>query len=115
MYASKSELDSQLTYSQVKTLIQELGRDKFEELSQHGLNIGMLKAACELEISPRYIEASYEGYFRCDEDFVQDRVTEQHDQLMSTKPSYIRIDWEATTRDYMQNYGSHNGHIFFAT
>ena len=112
MYASK--LDSELTYSQAKNLIQELGRAKFEELSQNGLNIGMLKAACELEISPRQIEDSYEGHFRCDVDFVQDRIFEC-DDFMATKPSYIRIDWEATTRDYMQSYASHNGHIFFAT
>ena len=101
---------TELTYTQTKSLLDELGRPKVKELIENDMD--MLKAACNLGISPRYIEDSYSGYWATDKEFVQYLLNEQDSRFLYDKPSYIHIDWAATARDLMQNYGEENGYYF---
>ena len=52
---------SDLTYTQTKGLISQLGRDEVDSLvKQHGIE--MMVAACELGIQADNIESSYHGF-----------------------------------------------------
>lgn len=54
---------------------------------------------------------SYFGQYNSDEDFAQD-ILEQDGSIPENLPSYIYIDWEATTRHLMYDYMSSNGYYF---
>jgi len=104
---------SDLTYTQTKGLIAQLGRDKVVSLiKQH--SIEMLVAACELSIMADSIEDSYRGFSMSDKEFVQDMLYETDSETIFNLPSIINIDWEGTTIDVMMDYSEHNGHYFRA-
>ncbi len=104
---------SDLTYTQTKGLIANLGRNKVDSLiKQH--SIEMLVAACELSIQADNIESSYQGFSMSDKEFVQDMLYETDSETIFNLPTIINIDWEGTTIDVMMDYSEHNGHYFRA-
>ncbi|WP_345200712.1 antirestriction protein ArdA [Chryseobacterium ginsengisoli] len=54
---------------------------------------------------------SYYGEYSSDEDFAQTTL-EQDGSIPENLPSYIYIDWEATTRHLVYDYMSSNGYYF---
>jgi len=101
---------SDLTYTQAKGLIANLGRNKVDSLiKQH--SIEMLVAACELSIQADSIEDSYQGFWQSDKDFVMDLLYDLYD-LEQLLPHFIAIDWEITARAVMTDYSEDNGHYW---
>jgi len=102
---------SDLTYTQTKGLISQLGRDEVDSLvKQYGIE--MLVAACELGIQADSIESSYHGFSVSDKEFVQDMLYDANG--LGELPHYICIDWDATTDTIMTDYSEHDGHYFQA-
>ena len=101
---------TELTYTQTKSLLDELGRPKVKELIEN--DIDMLKAACNLGIPPRHIEGSYEGYWVTDKEFAQDYLHKYDSRFLYDMPKYVHINWDATIKDLMQHYGEENGYYF---
>lgn len=57
------------------------------------------------------VENNYCGEYKSDIDFVQD-LLEQTGEIPQNLPSYICIDWEATSRNIMFDYSESNGYYF---
>jgi len=99
-----------LTYTQAKQCIKDLGRGGLEDLiKQYGEDV--IVSAFDCDVQPADIEEAYSGEFSSDEDFAQD-LLESCGDIPKNLPVYIHIDWEATARDIMMDYGEANGHYF---
>ncbi|MEY8761263.1 antirestriction protein ArdA [Chryseobacterium tongliaoense] len=57
------------------------------------------------------VSESYYGEYNSDEDFVQEML-EQDGSIPENFPSYIIIDWEKTTHNFMYDYSTSNGYYF---
>ena len=89
--------------SEAKMVIDEIGRDAFEE---HGGSL--IEAALNCNINPEDIAEAYCGKFFDDINFVQDIL----DERVCDLPPYIYIDWERTARLVMMDYCEHDGYYF---
>jgi hypothetical protein len=53
----------------------------------------------------------YQGQWDDDETFVM-RLLEDTGMIPSDLPNFIRIDWETTAENVMDDYVEHRGHYF---
>ena len=70
----------------------------------------VFEAARECGIELESVNEAYSGYWRDDEEFVQDLLESTGD--LPKLPFYIHVDWESTARDIMMDYCEHDGHYF---
>jgi antirestriction protein len=56
-------------------------------------------------------EEAYQGAHDNDVEFVQ-QLLEDCGDIPDDLPHYVHINWEATARDVMMDYSSHDGHYF---
>lgn len=100
-----------MEYSQAKQCIQELGRDKMEELIET-YSAEALEAAIECGVNLEDFEEAYQGSFKSDGDFAEEMAESMGsiDRNAAWPNSYI--DWERAARDLMMDYSEHNGHYF---
>ena len=86
--------------------------DYMEAVKASHLDPEVFLAGTALDIPYDKIEETYQGEWRSDEDFVTN-LLDTTDGIPDL-PNYIKIDWEGTTRDIMQNYnyGEWDGHYF---
>jgi len=99
-----------MTYSEAKTVIEEIDRNGLEELiDQYGEEV--IQAALACDVSPGDIEEAYAGQYDSDEDFTEE-LLESCGDIPKDLPCYVHIDWSATAHDIMMDYSEHSGYYF---
>jgi hypothetical protein len=73
--------------------------------------IEVFQAAYECDIPFEDIDEMYQGQWDDDETFVM-RLLEDTGMIPSDLPNFIRIDWETTAENVMDDYVEHRGHYF---
>ena len=98
-----------MKYSTAKQAIDDIGRDKLEELIDQ-YSIEAVEAAVECDVALSNFEEAYQGEHDSDEAFVQQLLEDTGD--IPKLPHYIHIDWERTAHDVMMDYCEAEGHYF---
>jgi len=101
-----------MKYTQVKEAINDLGREKLEELiKEYGIDVveGYINAGNSLND----FEEAYQGNYDSDEDFAEQLCNNLYDlgKKENWHPSWY-IDWERVAHDLMMDYFEVNGHYF---
>ena len=73
--------------------------------------VEVFQAAYECDIPFEDIDEMYQGQWDDDETFVM-RLLEDTGMIPSDLPNFIRIDWETTAENVMDDYVEHRGHYF---
>ena len=73
--------------------------------------IEVFQAAYECDIPFEDVNEMYQGQWDDDETFVM-RLLEDTGMIPSDLPNFIRIDWETTAENVMDDYVEHRGHYF---
>lgn len=71
---------------------------------------GMLEAAFNLSVSPENVDEAYCGQFRDDAEFAESTFESIYG--LEAMPSWVVVDWEATSVDLMMDYGESEGYYF---
>ena len=80
--------------------------------AENDLDMDIIVAALECEVSPSQIKEAYSGTFNSDEEFAEDLAEQIGAIDQNAKWPYDCIDWEKAARDIMLDYSSHNGYYF---
>ena len=97
-----------------EALNKRFNTDQYEEFFEtyyksYG-NIDVFVAGIELCISIESIEDAYSGSFTTDADFAEQLARDLYD--FKDIPSWVEIDWDATSVNIMYDYSEHDGHYF---
>jgi hypothetical protein len=100
--------------------LEDLGISNSDELYEfcdifysdnNSYEIEVFQAAYECDIPFEDIDEMYQGQWDDDETFVM-RLLEDTGMIPSDLPNFIRIDWERTAENVMDDYVEHRGHYF---
>ena len=94
--------------------VMNMTKDQLEIIQVNDWDEDAVKAYLELGMGDDDLndfEEAYQGYFPTDERFVQGLLEDTGD-IPKDLPSYVYIDWEATTRDIMMDYSEEGGYYF---
>lgn len=100
--------------------LEDLGISNSDELYEfcdifysdnNSYEIEVFQAAYECDIPFEDIDEMYQGQWDDDETFVM-RLLEDTGMIPSDLPNFIRIDWETTAENVMDDYVEHRGHYF---
>ena len=100
--------------------LEDLGISNSDELYEfcdifysdnNSYEIEVFQAAYECDIAFEDIDEMYQGQWDDDETFVM-RLLEDTGMIPSDLPNFIRIDWETTAENVMDDYVEHRGHYF---
>ena len=75
------------------------------------LNLEVFIAGMMLDIDILSIEDTYMGEHDSDEIFAQEVTSDEYN--LKGLPSYVIIDWELSSKEFMLDYKEHYGHYFF--
>jgi hypothetical protein len=100
--------------------LEDLGISNSDELYEfcdifysdnNSYEVEVFQAAYECDIPFEDIDEMYQGQWDDDETFVM-RLLEDTGMIPSDLPNFIRIDWETTAENVMDDYVEHRGHYF---
>ena len=100
--------------------LEDLGISNSDELYEfcdifysdnNSYEIEVFQAAYECDIPFEDIDEMYQGQWDDDETFVM-RLLEDTGMIPSDLPNFIRIDWETTAENVMDDYVEHRGQYF---
>jgi hypothetical protein len=100
--------------------LEDLGISNSDELYEfcdifysdnNSYEIEVFQAAYECDIPFEDVNEMYQGQWDDDETFVM-RLLEDTGMIPSDLPNFIRIDWETTAENVMDDYVEHRGHYF---
>ena len=100
--------------------LEELGITNTDELYEfcdifysdnNSYEVEVFQAAYECDIPFEDVNEMYQGQWDDDETFVM-RLLEDTGMIPSDLPNFIRIDWETTAENVMDDYVEHRGHYF---
>mgnify|MGYP003495948259 CR=1 FL=1 len=102
-----------MKYTQVKEVINDLGREKLEELiEEYGIDV--VEGYVNEGYSLSDFEEAYQGKYDNDEDFVYQLCNDLYDlnEHKGEFHPFNYIDWERVTNDVMMDYFEVEGHYF---
>lgn len=100
-----------MTYTEAKEAINDIGRDKLEELIEN-YSEEAVNACVSLGIALSDFEEAYQGTYSSDEDFAQELAEQLGEIKKDVSWPYTCIDWEHAAKELMYDYAEENGHYF---
>jgi hypothetical protein len=93
-----------------KCLDNNLYEEFFETYYNSYLGIYAFIAGLELGIEIDNIEDAYQGQYNSDAEFAEQITSDLYN--LKDIPSYLVIDWDASSRDLMYDYSENDGYYF---
>lgn len=93
-----------------KCLDKNLYEEFFETYYNSNLDIYAFIAGLELGIAINNIEDTYQGQYNSDAEFAEQITSDLYN--LEDIPSYLVIDWDASSRDLMYDFSENDGYYF---